>query len=137
MNDTEDEADKVEGDEKENRQMEEDEEAEAHRSINEADIVTNLGVERRKVWGVEDLTQYGGDGDDQWEAPSKSWVEEELPWCVWLERGHLHHPEGPHHVEAGDGHPAEHGDVAEQTKESKDSAAKVTWRLVGFIVVNN
>ena len=49
MNDTEDEADKVEGDEKENRQMEEDEEAEAHRSINEADIVTNLGVERRKV----------------------------------------------------------------------------------------
>ena len=135
--DAEDEADEVEGDEEEDGQVEEDEEAEGDGGVHEAGNLTDFGIEGREVRSVVDLAEQGGGSEDQWKAPSKSWVVEEFPGWARLERWNLHHPERPDHVEAGHRHPAEHGEVAEETKEPKDGADQVTWGLVGIVVVDD
>ena len=72
MVDAEEEAAEVEGDEKEDRKVEEDEEAEGDRGVDEAGNLTDLGIERREVRSVEDLTEKDNSSEDQWKAPSKS-----------------------------------------------------------------
>ena len=134
MVDAEEEAAEVESDKKEDRKVEEDEEAEGDGGVDKAGNLTNLGIERREVGRVEDLTEKSDSSEDQRKAPSKSWVVEEFR--CWTGE-HTHRPEGPDHVETGDRHPAKHGEVAEETKESKDGAAEVTWRMVWIVVVDN
>lgn len=59
--DAEDEAAKVEDDEKEDWEVEEDEEA---RCVHEAGNLTDLGIKRREVGSVEDLAQQDGSSED-------------------------------------------------------------------------
>ena len=70
--DAEDEAGKVEDNEKEDWQVEEDEEAKGDGGVHETGNLTDLGIERREVGSVEDLAQQDGSGEDEWKAPSKS-----------------------------------------------------------------
>ena len=72
MVDAEEEAAEVESDKKEDRKVEDDEEAEGDGGVDKAGNLTNLGIERREVGRVEDLTEKSDSSEDQRKAPSKS-----------------------------------------------------------------
>ena len=64
VNDAEDEAAKVEDDEKEDWEVEEDEEAKGVGGVHEAGNLTDLGIKGRVVWSVEDLAQQDDSSED-------------------------------------------------------------------------